>query len=160
MAQQVFSLFLFSLFDACVILQNLAAYISGMGTQRALWLEKLRAVVPEYVTSLWTCRCLFSVAGVATPNLVQLHQPNFKQLFFWREQGEEGGKWKLETDYSAWASFSLKNWSANGSWLSAIDCSAESRVFAGPLFLHVDTASAGLCPGVFAWSDPKWFSAV
>lgn len=91
MAQQVFSLFLFSLFDACVILQNLTAYISGMGTQRALWLEKLRAVVPEYARSLWTCRSLFSVAGVSTPNLVQLHQPNFKQHFS-EGKKERGGE--------------------------------------------------------------------
>ncbi|XP_014812762.1 PREDICTED: prolyl 3-hydroxylase 3 isoform X1 [Calidris pugnax] len=56
----------------------------GYGREReegALWLEKLRAVVPEYVTSLWTCRSLFSVAGVSTPNLGQLHQPDFKQHF-------------------------------------------------------------------------------
>lgn len=91
MAQQVFSLFLFSLFDACVILQNLAVYISGMGTQRALWLEKLRAVVPEHVTSLWTCRSLFSMAGVSTPNLVQLHQPNFEKHFSEGEKEKGGG---------------------------------------------------------------------
>lgn len=97
MAQQVFSLFLFSLFDACVILQNLTAFISGMGIQRALWLEKLRAVVPEYATSLWTCRSLFRVAGVSTPNLVQLHQPNFKQHFSEgdKERGGGNGNWKL-----------------------------------------------------------------
>lgn len=88
MAQQV-SLFLLSLFDACVTLQNLTAYVSGMGTQRALWLEKLRAVVPESVTSLWTCSSRFSVAGVSTPNLVQVHQPNFKQHF--SEGGTEMG---------------------------------------------------------------------
>ena len=150
MAQQVFSLFLFSVFDACVTLQNLTACSSGMGTQRALWLEKLRAVVPEHVTSLWTCRSLFSVAGVSTPNLVQLHQPNFKQHFSEGDK-ERGGKWKLETDYLAWASLSLKNTSPNGLWLNVIDCSAESRVLAGPLFLCVNTQPvAGLCPGVFA----------
>lgn len=94
MAQQVLLLFLFSLFDACLILQNLTAYVSGMGTQRALWLEKLRAVVPEYMTSLWTCRSLFSVAGVSTPNLVQLHQPNCKHHF---SEGNKGRGGEMET---------------------------------------------------------------
>lgn len=85
------------------------------------------------------CRCLFSVPGVSTPNLVQLHQPNFNQHFSERDMKGGAREWKLETDNVAWASLSLKNRSPKGLGLNDTDCSAESCVLAGPLFLHVDT---------------------
>lgn len=103
------------------------------------------------MTSLWRCRSLFSVPGVSTPNLVQLHQPNFNQRFSERDVEGGAGKWKLGANDLAWASLSLKNRSPEGLWLKDRDCSAESCVLAGPLFLCVDTEPlAGLCPEVLA----------
>lgn len=103
------------------------------------------------MTSPWTCRSLFSVPAVSTPNLVQLHQPNFNQHFSERDMKGGAKKWKLEPDNVAWASLSLKSRSPRGLWLNDAGCSAESHVLAGPLFLCVDTEHLeGFSHGVFA----------
>lgn len=92
------------------------------------------------MTTLWTCRSLFSTAGMDRQEWLHKTWLNSASSAsnntFLRGTKRRQRKWKLETDNSALASLSLNNTNPGGLWLNAVDCRAKFCILSGPILLQ------------------------
>jgi len=97
-------------------------------------------VLPGCMTSLWTCRSLFSAAGTDRQECLRKTRfdstsPTSNNTFL-RGTKRRQGEWKLETDNSALASLSLHNTNPDGLRLNAVDCRLKFCILSGPILLQ------------------------
>lgn len=93
MAQHVFSLFLFSICDACVILKNLAALPLWYGNLKSTVVGEAAWIFDEPVDVQIPVQCSWCGQAGANParNLVQLRHPISNSIFLKGTKRRQGG---------------------------------------------------------------------